>query len=76
VQAIEHRGLSVPGDLAVIGFDDIPLSDEMTPRLSTVRLPLEEMGLRTARLLTSNGAEGTEPEQISLPVELVLRDTT
>jgi LacI family transcriptional regulator len=76
VQAIEHRGLNVPRDLAVIGFDDIPFSDEMTPRLSTVRLPLEEMGLRTARLLTRDGAEGTEPEQISLPVELVLRDTT
>lgn len=75
VQAIEHRGLSVPRDLAVIGFDDIPFSNEMVPRLSTVRLPLEEMGRRTADLLADSTALAREPRDISLPVELVLRDT-
>ena len=52
VQAIEHRGLSVPARSGVIGFDDIPLSDEMMPRLSTVRLPLDAMGRKTAEFLT------------------------
>jgi LacI family transcriptional regulator len=75
VQAIEHRGLTVPGDLAVIGFDDIPFSDEMTPRLSTVRLPLDEMGRRTAELLTGDAGNHNPPVDTKLPVELVLRDT-
>jgi LacI family transcriptional regulator len=75
VQAIEHRGLSVPGDVAVIGFDDIPLSVEMTPRLSTVRLPLDEMGRRTVGLLLDQHTSDASRESVSLPVELVLRDT-
>lgn len=75
VQAIEHRGLTIPGDLAVIGFDDIPLSDEMSPRLSTVRLPLAAMGQRTAELLTGDAGNSATPQRISLPVELILRET-
>jgi LacI family transcriptional regulator len=75
VQAIEHRGRSVPRDLAVIGFDDIPLSDEMMPRLSTVRLPLEEMGRQTAKLLTSDSVDLSRQQNVSLPVELILRET-
>jgi LacI family transcriptional regulator len=75
VQAIEHRGLSVPNDLAVIGFDDIPFSNQMMPRLSTVRLPLEEMGRRAADLLAGDATSTNGPRDISLPVELILRDT-
>jgi LacI family transcriptional regulator len=75
VQAIEHHGLSVPDDLAVIGFDDIPLADEMMPRLSTVRLPLEAMGRHAAELLMAGPGEQLPAENISLPVELVLRET-
>jgi LacI family transcriptional regulator len=76
VQAIEHRGLAVPRDLAVIGFDDIPFSHQMVPRLSTVRLPLGEMGRRAADLLTGEAGPPGESHDVSLPVELVLRDTT
>jgi LacI family transcriptional regulator len=76
VQAIEHRGLSVPRDIAIIGFDDIPFSNQMMPRLSTVRLPLEEMGRRAADLLSGDWATPDGLRDISLPVELVLRETT
>lgn len=76
VQAIEHRGLSIPGDIAVIGFDDIPFSDEMMPRLSTIRLPLEAMGRRAAEMLTGTLRTGKALEDVALPVELILRDTT
>lgn len=75
VQAIEHRGWSVPSDVAVIGFDDIPLSEEMMPRLSTVRLPLAAMGQRTAEILVVDPEEASPPEDVSLPVELILRET-
>lgn len=76
VQAIEHTGRFVPNDVAVIGFDDVPLSNEMMPRLSTIRLPLEEMGRRAARLLTEAPELPFEPHDVSLPVELLLRETT
>jgi LacI family transcriptional regulator len=76
VQAIQHRGLSVPHDLAVIGFDDIPFSDQMMPRLSTVRLPLKEMGRRAADLLSGDWPSPDGPRDLALPVELLLRDTT
>lgn len=76
VQAIEHSGRNVPGDVAVIGFDDVSLSSEMTPRLSTVRLPLGEMGRRVAQMLTKPDAGEGPADEVSLPVELLLRETT
>ncbi|HET9659936.1 MAG TPA: LacI family DNA-binding transcriptional regulator [Thermomicrobiales bacterium] len=76
VQAIEHRGLSVPGDIAVVGFDDIPISEQMIPSLSTVRLPLEDMGRRVADLLTAETASHDGPRDVLLPVELIVRETS
>jgi LacI family transcriptional regulator len=76
VQAIEHTGRLVPRDIAVIGFDDVPLSDEMMPRLSTVRLPLQAMGRRAAELLTLQPTERLSQPDVMLPVELLLRETT
>jgi LacI family transcriptional regulator len=45
------RRISVPGELAVAGWGDLPFSDWMSPELTTVRIPWEELGLRSARLL-------------------------
>jgi LacI family transcriptional regulator len=70
-------GRAVPGDVAIVGFDDIPLAQEVTPRLTTVRIPLAEIGRRSAELLlapeasTSDG--GAAP--VVLPVELIQRQS-
>lgn len=51
IQRARQRGLSVPEDLSVIGFDDIPLASYVTPALTTVRHPMTEMGRRAVELL-------------------------
>ncbi|WP_030762576.1 LacI family DNA-binding transcriptional regulator [Streptomyces griseus] len=50
-EAARQAGLSIPEDLSVVGFDDLPLCDWLSPPLTTVRQPLEEMGRLAARAL-------------------------
>ncbi|QLQ35756.2 LacI family DNA-binding transcriptional regulator [Micromonospora robiginosa] len=53
--ALRDRGLSVPGDVSVAGFDDIPIVRDLTPPLTTVALPLRELGEKVMELaLTEN----------------------
>lgn len=51
LQAATERGLSVPGDLSIAGFDDLDLSRASNPQLTTVRQPLQEMGRMAVSLL-------------------------
>ncbi|MFF3607971.1 LacI family DNA-binding transcriptional regulator [Streptomyces sp. NPDC002463] len=50
-EAARQGGLSIPQDLSVVGFDDLPMCDWLSPPLTTVRQPLEEMGRVAARTL-------------------------
>jgi LacI family transcriptional regulator len=72
---LAELGIDVPGEVSVAGFDDISTAALTAPSLSTVRLPLREMGRRgfehADRLLA-----GDEPERHVLPTEVVLRDST
>lgn len=73
---VQHRGLAVPRDVSVMGFDDIELVSHMTPALSTIRQPREAIGRRAAQcLLAMIGGEAPEGD-IVLPTELVLRAST
>ncbi|MEU8762015.1 LacI family DNA-binding transcriptional regulator [Streptomyces sp. NPDC048659] len=73
--ALRERGLSVPDDVSVAGFDDLPFALDAVPALTTVRLPLHEAGLRAGRL--AMGAEATPPEGLPpVPAELVVRGST
>lgn len=76
LHAARDRGLRVPDDLAVVGFDDIPLAEDLTPLLTTVRVPLLEMGDLAAVLLANPETAEDRQEVESLPVELVRRDST
>ena len=68
-------GIDVPGDVSVAGFDDIPVAAMTAPGLSTVRLPLREMGRRGfAQAVHLLAGEATEPT--ILPTELVMRGST
>jgi LacI family transcriptional regulator len=75
LQRLAARGVDVPGDVSVAGFDDIPTAALTAPSLSTVRLPLREMGRRgfehADRLLG-----GGEPARDVLPTEVILRNST
>jgi DNA-binding LacI/PurR family transcriptional regulator len=70
-----QRGLSVPGDLSLVGFDDIPPAARNDPPLTTVRQPLTEKGEVAYELLQELLA-GDAPRSVMLPVELVVREST
>ena len=75
VTALRERGIRVPEDLSVAGFDDIETLRDLTPPLTTVRLQLEEMGARAARLALDPSPPGS-PQVIRYPGEVVLRAST
>lgn len=71
--AFRHLDLSVPDDISLVGFDDMPLAELFDPPLTTIRQPIAEMGrVALERLLASiDGAE--VPALTRLPVDLILR---
>ncbi|MFB4281469.1 MULTISPECIES: LacI family DNA-binding transcriptional regulator [unclassified Nonomuraea] len=77
LRAAAERGLGVPGDLSVAGFDDIDVSRAASPALTTVRQPLEEMGRMAVTLLMRLLSRHTlEALHVSLGTELVVRGST
>jgi len=75
LRAARQRGLTVPNDLAVIGFDDSEIAVALD--LTTVRLPFEETGLAGVRALRDRMANSDAPHfDLSLDLELVPRATT
>ncbi len=75
IHALARRGVSVPGDVAVTGFDDVPVARHLHPSLTTVRQPIEQMGATAFDVLYSmiSGA-GSEPNVV-MPVRLMLRES-
>lgn len=73
--ACREHGVRVPEDVAIAGFDDISTLRDVAPTLTTVRLPLEEMGRVAATMVL--GAEGeSAPRIVGMPGEVVLRGST
>jgi len=74
--AIADAGLSVPDDIALVGFDDLPFAALLRPALTTVRNPGVEQGRQAAQLLIRL-LKGEAPEQrrIVVPTELVVRES-
>ena len=71
------RGLKIPDDLALIGYDDQPIAGLLSPRLTTVRQPLLEMaGHAWETLLQAIDTPDMPPRSVVLEPELVLRETT
>ncbi|MFD7527665.1 LacI family DNA-binding transcriptional regulator [Streptomyces sp. NPDC059849] len=74
LRALRAAGRSVPDDIAVVGFDDIPMAEHTEPPLTTVRQPTRRMGETAARLLLSHLGGTPVPEApVVLPTELVVR---
>jgi LacI family transcriptional regulator len=73
--AAAARGLRVPQDLAVTGFDDIPMAALVSPALTTVRQPVRELAGQTARLLLRAAAGEADPAErgLVLATDLVIR---
>jgi DNA-binding LacI/PurR family transcriptional regulator len=78
IRALKDAGLAVPGDVSVVGFDDILSAAYSTPSLTTVRQPLTEMGKRGAQVLLERIAnrEQEYASEIVMEPELVVREST
>ncbi|NUT49835.1 MAG: LacI family DNA-binding transcriptional regulator [Saccharothrix sp.] len=76
-QAAHEAGLRVPHDLSVVGFDDLPSSQDMIPPLTTVRQPLRDMAAAATDMIVSL-ARDEQPRQnrLMLATGLVVRDST
>lgn len=73
-QALNERGLRIPSDIAVVGFDDIPWAVSLQPALTAVAQPTYEMGVTAARLLLAHIKEPERPVQrIVLETQLMVR---
>jgi len=70
------RGLRVPEDISVTGFDDMEIAALFTPSLTTVRFPTRELGSLAAGYLLARLAGKNMPARRELPVELIVRDST
>jgi LacI family transcriptional regulator/LacI family xylobiose transport system transcriptional regulator len=76
-EAARRRGLRVPEDLSVVGFDDLPLARSAWPPLTTVRQPLQEMAALAARMvLAISRSETPDTRRVELATDLLVRDST
>ena len=76
IRELQTAGIRVPADVAVVGFDDIPLSALLTPPLTTVRQPIRLLGQRAcSRLLQRIGDPTLPPRVERLPTELIVRES-
>jgi LacI family transcriptional regulator len=77
LRAIGERGLRIPQDIALAGFDDIDLAKDLYPPLTTVRIPSQALGSRAVEILFKRiNDPNCELMQETLPVELVIRQST
>jgi DNA-binding LacI/PurR family transcriptional regulator len=76
--AIKEAGLSIPKDIAIVGFDDIPIAGHTSPPLTTVRQPMRLQGQLAAELLLRRigNEEALDQEERILSCELIIRETT
>ncbi|WP_327318584.1 LacI family DNA-binding transcriptional regulator [Streptomyces sp. NBC_01235] len=81
MQALRSAGLRVPEDVSIVGYDDIPLASQLTPQLTTVHVPYEEMGRVALRAVADRreGGSGSrrsgDSEHLVLGTHVVVRDS-
>ncbi|SEG94998.1 DNA-binding transcriptional regulator, LacI/PurR family [Thermomonospora echinospora] len=77
MRALRRAGRRIPEDVAVVGFDDLPIARRVRPRLTTVRQPIEDLGARAAReLLALIGGRTATERGVVLKTRLIVRDST
>jgi LacI family transcriptional regulator len=76
MHALAARGIEVPGDVAVTGFDDIPVARHLRPQLTTVRQPIQDLGATAFEILHSMISDGRPAQRdVVLPTRLVRRES-
>lgn len=76
MKVLDKRGVKVPDDISIVGFDDIEIASQITPALTTIAAPIEEIAQHAFSALLKL-IQGKQPEQqhIALNAELVIRET-
>lgn len=75
LQATRSAGVSVPHELAIVSFDDLPAARHVTPPLTTIRVPVRELGAVLAQMLIGIIQTGNHPASKFLETELVVRES-
>ena len=75
LRAIHDRGLRVPDEIALIGYDDLPLAAFTSPPLTSVHQPIGEMGAHAVRVLIEQIRGESQVTSVRLPARLVVRDS-
>ena len=75
LRALHDRGLRVPDDVAVIGYDDLPLAAFTSPPLTSVHQPISDMGAHAVRVLIEQIRGQSPATSVRLPARLVVRDS-
>ena len=77
IEAVRERGLRVPDDVSVIGFDDVPMASQVHPPLTTVRHPLHDLGQTAVqRLIQLIRGHTLEHPEVVLPSSLMIRGSS
>ncbi|HCF38151.1 MAG TPA: LacI family transcriptional regulator, partial [Thermosipho africanus] len=77
IDALRIKGIKVPDDVSIIGFDDAPFLDYIEPKLTTVRQPRWELGYTAAQILIERitSKRSRLPRNVVIPPELVIRES-
>ena len=75
MHALARHDLRVPADIAVTGFDDVPVARHLHPPLTTVRQPMQELGAAAFEVLHSKIRSGKGEADVVLPVQLIVRES-
>src|SRR5262245_34617392 len=76
MDAIRQRGLRIPEDISIVGFDDIAQSSIVYPKLTTVRQPLDQMGRVAVKMLLEHIEDSERnPRRVTLATRLIIRDS-
>jgi len=76
LEAVRVKGMTVPDDIAVVGFDDIPAASYTVPPLTTVKQPLRAMGRKAVEMLLQQiMGRGLESLEVELETELIIRES-
>jgi LacI family transcriptional regulator len=71
-----RRGISVPGDVSIAGFDDLEFASQIRPALTTIHVPAEQIGQRAADYLLARAAGAPVATTTEVPVNLIVREST
>ncbi|MHB8589624.1 MAG: LacI family DNA-binding transcriptional regulator [Candidatus Dormibacteraceae bacterium] len=75
MHTLAQRGIRVPEDVAVTGFDDVPVARHLHPPLTTIRQPMQELGAKAFEVLYARISGADAKREIVLPVRLVVRES-